>query len=95
MEEQEVQYQDFSRIRDVEERVRLLKDRALLIGQTLVDEREKTSKEILEIKKSLMIMKEENTRIKEVLERVTEQLGNVSRKDELIILQRQFDLLRK
>ena len=83
-----------SKLRDMEEKQRLLKDRILLIGQSLVEERERNFREIQEMKKSLVLMKDENERIKELLERVTEQLGNIARKDELAILQRQIDLIR-
>jgi len=87
---------DFSaKLRDMEEKQRLLKDRILLIGQTLVEEREKTFKEIQEMKKSMLLMKEDSSRIKELLERVTEQLNNVARKEEVAIVQRQLDLIRK
>jgi len=72
-----------------------LKERVLLIGQSLIGERDKTFKEIQEMKKSFIKIKDENNRIKELLERVTEQLNNVARKEELLIIQRQLDLLRK
>jgi len=84
-----------SRIRDVEEKQRLLKDRLLLVGQTLVEEREKTFKEMQEMKKTIIKITEENNRIKELLERVTEQMNGIARKEELMILQRQLDLIRK
>ena len=84
-----------AKLRDMEEKQRLLKDRILLIGQTLVEEREKTFKEIREMKKSMLLMKEDSSRIKELLERVTEQLNNVARKEEVAIVQRQLDLIRK
>ena len=92
-------YQQFSadnngRLRDLEEKTRLLKDRILLIGQTLVDERERNFALIQEMKSDLIKVKEENARIRELLERVTEQLSNVARKEELMIIQRQLDLLR-
>ena len=92
--------QDFStdvgtRIRDVEEKQRLLKDRVLLVGRSLLDEREKNFSEIQEMKKTLIKVKEDNERIKEFLQRVTEQLESSARKEELMVLQRQFDLFRK
>jgi hypothetical protein len=83
------------RLRDLEEKMLLLKDRVLLVGQTLVDERDKTFREMQEMKKSLILMKEETNRIKELVERITEQLNGVARKEEIMILQRQLDLLRK
>ncbi len=91
--------QQFSRdtisIRDLEEKLRLLRDRIILIGQTHIDEREKTLNEIQELKKTILQLKEESLRIRELLERITEQLSNTARKEELSILQRQFDLFRK
>ncbi|MBI3334583.1 hypothetical protein HYZ97_03790 [Candidatus Pacearchaeota archaeon] len=82
------------RIRELEERQHLLKDRVLLIGKTLVIDREKTFRELQELKKTITIIKEENLRMRELLERVAEQLNNSARKEELMILQRQIDLLR-
>lgn len=84
-----------SNIRDLEEKQRLLKDRILLIGQSLIEEREKNFKEIQEVKKSLVIIKEENIRIKELLERITEQINSLARKEEVMTIQRQLDLIRK
>ena len=83
-----------TRLRDLEEKHRLLRDRILLIGQTLMKEREKNSKDLQEVKRSLIILQEESVRIRELLERVTEQLQEVARKEEVMILQRQFDLFR-
>ena|SRR3989338_1579071 len=85
----------FSKIRDLEEKQRLLKERILLIGQTQIEEREKEFGELQNLKKIVLQLKEENTRIKELLQRVTEQISSTARKEELEILQRQFDLFRK
>jgi hypothetical protein len=84
-----------SKIRDVEERQRLLKDRILLLGQTHIEEREKTFTDLQELKKAVIQIKEENIRIKELLQRITEQINKTARKEELAILQRQFNLFRK
>lgn len=84
-----------SKIRDLEEKIRLLKDRILLIGQSLIEERDKNFKEIQEMKKSSIKIAEDNKRLKELMERVTEQLNNTIRKEELLILQKQLDLIRK
>lgn len=84
-----------SKIKDLEEKMRLLKDRLLLVGQSLIDERQKNFTVSQDLKKEIIKMKEENLRIKELLERVTEQLNNVARKEEFFIIQRQLDLLRK
>ena len=38
-------------LRDIEEKQRILKDRLILIGQNLIEVKEQTEKEILELKK--------------------------------------------
>ena len=82
-------------MRDLEEKQSLLRDRILLISQTLIQERDKTFSDVLELKKTLSALKEETAKIKEFLQRVSEQLDNMARKEELAILQRQFDLFRQ
>lgn len=83
-----------TRIRDIEEKQRLMKERVLLLGNTFIGERDKTFKDVQDMKKELSKVKEDNKRIKELLQRITEQLEGLARKEELMILQRQFDLLR-
>jgi len=87
-------YDSNTRIRDLEEKIRLLKDRLLLVGKSVIEHREKSFEENQELKKTVLRLSEENARIKELLERVSEQLNSVPRKEELAILQRQFDLFR-
>jgi hypothetical protein len=84
-----------TRLRDFEEKQRLLKDRILLIGQSVIENRESNFSEIQAMKRDLIKLKEESLRMRELLQRITEQLENVARKDELMIIQRQFDLFRK
>ena len=83
-----------SHIRDLEEKQRLLRDRVLLLGKTLVEERSKSFAEMQEMKKTILRLNEENIRTKELLMRVAERLENTARKEELMILKRQFDLFR-
>ncbi|PIN93004.1 hypothetical protein COU54_04600 [Candidatus Pacearchaeota archaeon CG10_big_fil_rev_8_21_14_0_10_31_24] len=84
-----------TRMRDLEEKQRLVKERILLVGKSLIEEREKNFREIQELKKTTFILKEENLRIKEILKNITEQLNLGARKEELLMLQRQFDMFRK
>lgn len=83
------------RLRDLEEKNRLLRDRVLLLGQTVIDERGKSFKEIQEMKSIVIKLREEVNRLKELMQRMTEQITSTARKEELMILQKQFDLLRK
>ncbi|MDP1696103.1 MAG: hypothetical protein Q8L29_04270 [archaeon] len=99
MQESNEEQQFFSdlntRLTDIEEKQRLLKDRVILIGRNLIEEREKTFNDVQELRKSLIRLEIETKGIKELLQRVLEQLDNTARKEELSILQRQFDLFRK
>ena len=83
-----------TRLRDIEEKQRLLKDRTLLIGQNLIDEKEGTFKGIQELKKIVLTLKEENLRMKEFIQRMSEQISELARKEELMSLQRQFDMFK-
>jgi len=83
------------RLRDLEERQRILKDRILLVGESVVSQREKTFSDIQALKKSTLELQQENTRLKELLQRITEFLSSTARKSDLDLLQRQFDLFRK
>lgn len=84
-----------TRLRDLEEKQKIMQDRVLLTGKSLVEERDKNFKEIQEMKKSIFHLKEDILSIKELLNRMTEQFANAARKEELMILQRQFDLFRE
>jgi hypothetical protein len=83
-----------TRLRDVEEKQRLLKDRIILVGQNLIEEKETNFNEIQSLKKSLLNLKEENLKMKELLQKVLEQISEFARKEELMILQRQFDIIK-
>jgi hypothetical protein len=84
-----------TRIRDLEEKQRLLKDRMLLISESFVKEREKNFNEIQDMKKVVELLRAENKRLKEILLRISEGVDKSARKEELMILQRQFDLFRE
>ncbi len=84
-----------TRLMDIEEKQRLLKDRVILIGKNLVEEREKTFNETQELKKSIIKLENDAKTMKDLIQRVLELLDNTARKEELMILQRQFDLFRK
>ncbi len=82
-------------IRDVEEKQKLLKERLLLVGKSLIETREKSFLEMQEMKKLVSQLKSENEQIKSFLQRVAEKVDTSARKEDLMILQRQLDLLRK
>lgn len=83
-----------TRLRDMEEKQRLLKDRMLLISESFVKERDKNFTEIQDMKKDVEILKEEVARLKEIVVNIAEGVNNSARKEELAMLQRQFNLFR-
>jgi len=93
------QQQGFSdigtRLRDIEEKQRLLKDRVLIVGKNLVEEREKSFEEIQELKSMILQIKEDMISIKQAVQAMTEQINKTARKEEVDMLQRQLDILRK
>ena len=93
--EQPAQTDLLNHLRDFEEKQRLMRDRVLLLGQTLIEDRSKTFKEMQDLKGTLIKLKEETARMKELVQRIAEQLTGLARKEELMMLQRQFDMFRK
>ncbi|GBE19795.1 MAG TPA: hypothetical protein ENG87_03420 [Candidatus Pacearchaeota archaeon] len=90
-----------TKIRDLEEKQRVLKDRLLLIGQNLIEAKEKSAQDLLEIKKELEIIKQNMGRLMSFLEMVSGEFSKFARKDDLEILAKQakmfkpLDLIRK
>ncbi|MBS3076968.1 hypothetical protein J4233_01720 [Candidatus Pacearchaeota archaeon] len=83
-----------TRIRDLEEKQRLLKDRMILISESFVKERDKNFEEMQDMKQTLEKIKLDDFRLKELLLRISEVIDGAARKEELMILQRQFDMFR-
>lgn len=80
-------------LQDLEEKQRLLKERIILIGTSLIDHRESILEEFRELKKETLKLKEENLRMRDFIQNILNQLSETARKEELMILQRQIDIL--
>lgn len=78
-----------TRIRDMEEKQRMLKDRILLIGQNLIETKEKNNQKILEIKKDLEVFKQKLDRMLSFVETISGEFSKFARKDDLEILAKQ------
>ncbi len=78
-----------TKIRDMEEKQRILKDRILLIGQNLIETKEKNTEDFLEIKKDLEIMKQNIERLHSFLETASAEFSKFARKEDLDILAKQ------
>ncbi|MCK5043999.1 hypothetical protein KAR52_03300 [Candidatus Pacearchaeota archaeon] len=81
-------------IRDLEEKQRILKDRLLLIGQNLVEMKEKNDQQILEIKKDMGIIKQSMERMMSFLETASSEFSKFARKEDLEILSKQAKMFQ-
>ncbi|MFH1607558.1 MAG: hypothetical protein ABIA78_00310 [archaeon] len=83
-----------TKLRDLEEKQRILKDRLLLIGQNLIEIKEKNIQDTLEIKKDIEIIKEGIKRMKVFLETASREFSKFARKDDLEILSKQAKMFQ-
>ncbi|MBU3913395.1 MAG: hypothetical protein KKB21_03900 [Nanoarchaeota archaeon] len=95
------QYQDYitplltefnTKLRDIEEKQRLLKDRVLLIGTNLVEMREEMGKDLTDLKVQSEQAKQDILKIRETLQRLAEELENRARRAEIDLIKRQFKI---
>lgn len=82
------------RIRDLEEKQRRIRERLLLVGQNLLELKEKTSEDVLEIKKSLESMKGTLDRLVSFLETASAEFPKFARKEDLEILSKQAKMFQ-
>ena len=78
--------------RDLEEKMKLLKERTILIGQNLIELKEKSDADISQLKADIEVLKDENKRMKKVLEMIAEQLDQIPKREEFEILRKQFKM---
>jgi hypothetical protein len=100
MPEQQENYQQPSqnnnqiKIRDLEEKNRILKDRLLLVSQNLIELKEKTSQENLELKKDINILKQNMDRLISFLETASNEFSKFAKKEDLEILTKQAKMFQ-
>ena len=83
-----------SRIADIEEKQRLLKDRMILIGKNIVELREQTSKDIVELKVRLDNIERTLEKLKNGFLRMGEEMEKKARKSELEIIEKQLKMFQ-
>ncbi len=83
-----------TKLRDMEDKQRILKDRLLLVGQNLVKTKEETSEKIIEIKKDLEILKQNINKITSFLEGISDEFSKFARKEDLEILAKQAKMFQ-
>ncbi|MGA2130422.1 MAG: hypothetical protein ABSG05_02290 [Candidatus Pacearchaeota archaeon] len=82
------------RFRDMEEKQKMLRERILLIGQNLIETKEKTSSDILEIKKELEEIKRNMERLIAFLESASAEFSKFARKEDLELLTKQAKMFQ-
>src|SRR3989338_5412580 len=90
-------YSESMRVRDLEERQKLLKDRVLLLGENLEDIRGEVLRELSSAKKDVERLKDDVERLKDIIKRMSEEIDGKERREDLAILQKQakmFDPLK-
>jgi hypothetical protein len=94
VEDSQNNYYSGPNFRDLEERQRILKDRLVLIGQNLVEFREKNEKDLLQLKKEVEVLKLGFDKMKDFLETISGEIGKFARKEDLNILKKQAKMFQ-
>lgn len=81
-----------TRLNEVEEKQRLIKDRILLVGENLISTKEEIEKQDLENKIRINQIEFEIKTIKQLLKRIINEIQNFTRKSEVEILERQIKM---
>jgi len=89
---QDIIFEIVTRVRDVEGKYNLLRDRALIINQNMVEQYQKTHGEFKAINEDIKNIKEDIFQIKETLKHVISELDHFSRKEDLRVLEKYINL---
>lgn len=82
------------KLRDIEEKQSLIKDRILLIGENLISEKKDLEEELMQLKMQMKKLEEENYKIKSAIQRLVDSQDSLARKSEVQILERQFKMFQ-
>ncbi|MFA7708302.1 MAG: hypothetical protein WCX73_05115 [Candidatus Pacearchaeota archaeon] len=81
-----------TRLNEVEEKQRLIKDRLLLVGENLISTKEEIEKQNLENNKKISQIEFEIKTIKQLVKKIVNEIQNFTRKSEVEILERQIKM---
>ncbi|MBT3405493.1 hypothetical protein HN832_00680 [archaeon] len=82
------------KIRDLEEKQRIIKNRLLLIGENLIETKEETNSQITEIKKELELLKQTMKKVSSFLENISEEFSKFAKKEDIEILAKQAKMFQ-
>jgi archaellum component FlaC len=83
-----------SSLRDLEEKQRILKDRLVLIGQNLIEIKEKTEEDLIFLKKSLEEIKQNVNRMRDFIETISGEFSKFAKKEDIEILKKQAKMFQ-
>ena len=83
-----------TKVRDLEEKQRIIKDRILLIGQNLIEMKGEVHTVFLGIKKDIELMKRDIERLKSFFESASGEFSKFAKKEELDILAKQAKMFQ-
>ena len=78
------------RLRDLEDKQNMIKDRVVLIGENIVAEKERMDIELAGIKKAIKSLDDEMKKLRLGMQRILNDNENLARKTELESIRRQF-----
>jgi hypothetical protein len=80
---------DFNtRLRDIDERNQLMKERVLLLGKNLIETKQETEKDIKEIKRENQEIKRDLEKLKKTSSILLSEFNKFVKRDELVIVER-------
>ena len=82
------------KLRDIEEKQNIIKDRVLLIGENLVSEKDENERQIIELKSRINSLSGDIKKLRLAIERIIDDQNSFIRKNEFQILQRQFEMFQ-
>ncbi|MEA3329147.1 MAG: hypothetical protein U9Q06_00195 [Nanoarchaeota archaeon] len=85
-------YGPLIKLKDLEANQKLMKERLLLIGQNLIESQEKNIIEMTELKKIIYGLETDLSKSKNTILSLSGELSKTARKEELAILERQFQM---
>ena len=83
-----------TKVRDLEEKQKILKNRLLLIGENLIEIKENSNEKILEIKKDIETIKRNMEKLLSFLEAASGEFSKFARKEDLDILTKQAKMFQ-
>lgn len=83
-----------AKVRDLEEKQKILRDRLILIGQNLIEMKDRTNEKTLEIKKDIEILKNNMERMISFLESASTEFSKFAKKEDVEILYKQAKMFK-